>query len=153
MNTFKRRRLGLVIFLYLITGGLYGVYWIVRNGFAMYAADTRRRTAILPSVLLGTIVLFMSMVILAMRSVATNEVLQSAPQDFERFFLAAAFAAALIYLLAAVVSARIAKLICTYAGNRLGGVCSPVTAILLTFLGFTSAMYLQYHINRVLRTD
>jgi len=57
-------------------------------------------------------------------------------------FSVAALAAALLYLLAAVLSAQIAKLIRISVVGELPRSYSSSTAFLLTFLGFASAVYL-----------
>ena len=141
---FKKRNLGLVILLYLATGGLYGFYWIAKSGYAMNSADVRPRSAVLTSIMLGIFVVFAFTVGYAIRSVVTTS--QHALQ-FEQIFAFAAFNVVLLYLLAAILSARIATRIRARSSRR-DGVCSPVTAVVLTIVGFMSAIYLQYHINK-----
>lgn len=99
--------------------------------------------------LLGVLVVFISAVLLAMRSVVAREITHPVPSQIGVMLIIVALSAALIYLLAATISARIANAVRSAVATETHRTCSSLIAFLLTFLGFISALYLQYHINRL----
>lgn len=144
MNEFKKRNLGLVILLYTVTGGVYGIYWTARNAYSVNVREAGLPAAGLASALLGVFAVFITLVILAMASVINYEPSGSPPPNFKLFFFAAAVAVILVYILAAAISTRIARAIRLHPPRH----CSPSIAVFLTVIGFTSVIYLQYHVNQ-----
>jgi hypothetical protein len=145
---FGKQTLWLVVLLYLATGGSYGVYWIARNGYVVNAPGARRSATILTSLMLGALCVTVLAVGYAMRMVALHKGPGLVPH-FGEVFALGGVSTILMYIFAAIVSGLIAARIRACSMQQSGQACSPTTAVVLTVLGFTSAIYLQYHINRL----
>jgi hypothetical protein len=141
----KKRSLPLVVFLYLLTGGVYGLYWLATAGFAARVTRPELKTADLSGALLGAFALLMLAVILGMASLPDAAAPSMA--TFQQCFAVGALAAFLVYVVAAILSARLAKHL-RRPNVAEAGECSPAVAALLAVIAFTSAIYLQHHVNR-----
>jgi len=142
MSGLKKRNLLLVIVLYLITGGLYGIYWTAKTGFASNSKRAQHQTSILPILFIAVFMVLMSTVFVVVMNLQAS---QPTMRHSGVLLLIAAFAVVLTYVLAAALSVRIARVI-QGCGS---GPCSTALAVALTFAGFTNAIYLQHCINRL----
>lgn len=140
---FRTKSVWLVTFLILITSGVYAVYWLAKNGYAL-ERDSGSRTRSLPTVMLIAFAVFLLLVGVAMGTVVSAS---SAEPIRYRWQLLAAAVIALVafYWLAIRLSVRIARAITI---NEPAGKCSSGLTALLAVLGF-SPVYLQYHINKL----
>jgi hypothetical protein len=142
---FKKKNLLLVIILYLGTSGLYGIYWAIKNGYL--ASNLEGKKCLQCRLLVMLIVMLIVIIISSITYIATHDASHTAMNIMNFLFVIALVFTFFIYLVAAMVSANIARVISSYQISDLK--CSPVKAFVLTYVGFASALYLQYNINRI----
>ncbi len=150
----KSRSLPRTVVLYLITGGLYGIYLIINLGFAVSRESGGRRSWALTACLLTFALLIFAFAIVAPISAAIGE-----GELFQRVFSSGiAFLVALVlaictYTFAAVLASWIARFLRQkQASSGLKAHCSSSRAAWLTVLGFIGAIYLQHHVNSLSRS-
>lgn len=141
---FERRRVAFVVIMYIFTGGLYGIYLIANHGFAASQIDPHRGLRMLSRMLTVTVIVFCLTATVGLALVSSYEDPEPAAKTAKLLFLGAFGAAISTYVLAAMISSRVARVI----RDSRSTACSPSAASFLAFVGFSGSIYLQYKINR-----
>jgi len=154
-TSLKRRSLPMVIALFLITGGLYGIYLLLNLGFAVAKENGGRRSWALNGFIVAFVALILLFAILAPITAAVG-----GGQAFRRMFSPApamllAFVLAITtYILAAKVASSVGAFVrARQASLGIDAHCSSVVAAWLTILGFLGALYLQHHVNKIFPSE
>jgi hypothetical protein len=135
----KRASLPLIVAAHILSSGLYGLYWIMSRGHCVYFS--RGNTA--SKVFYWAVVLVIGAHFTFLFGVpAVTAVDQAMIQiSFTTVFLSTIVMTALVAIIAAGIAKRIGPV-------DAGRTISISAVVALTLLGFTSALYLQYWINK-----
>ena len=138
----KKKKLLIVTLLWAITGGMYAMYWLYRVGVDFYKTDELHRyKLILPRAMILLLTVHIILVILVL-GIGIGEL----RDQFNWFFIFGIVCIVIVYIFAFEIIGDIANVLCNIEGHQ--RLCSPVLAVILTFFGFASIIYLQAIINK-----
>lgn len=146
MNCLKKVPLPMVLLLYAVSGGLYGLYWLLSRSYCVYFSQKATGKKFfyfftISIMIVYFVFLFVGSVFFEVKAVEENF----------RYYRTILFPfAILIYLLVTIMAVNVAKYVNNCGPKR---AAAPSVVIALTFLGFTSTLYLQSRINGLEQTD
>lgn len=131
----KHASLSLVVVAHILSSGLYGLYWIMSRGHCVYFSQGNRASKVFYWVVVFVILAHFTFLFGAPAVWPVDQI------SFNTVFLSTIVMTALV----AIIAARIAKQIGPVDADD---TISISVVVALTLLGFTSALYLQYWVNK-----
>jgi hypothetical protein len=135
------------ISLYLITGGIFGFYWLLKYGYKIYFSRDVRIKKIFYVFILACLTIFIS--VLAAGPIF-SAIGASSPAVFKKLIFIELLIALLLYIGTGAIAVDIAG--CINACNKNNGEriqVSAQSAFFFTLSGFASSLYLQNKINKL----
>lgn len=141
MSCLKRVGIPSAILLYAVSGGLYGLYWIVSRSYCVYFSQGGGRKHFYSFAVAIIAVYF---VLLFLFTVPVFFHAKEGESNFSSFRTILFPLAITIHLLLIIMAVHVAKYVNSCGLQR---VAATSVVVVLTLLGFTSALYLQSRIN------
>ena len=143
----KKVNLTYTVLLYLLTGGIYAIYWFITRSKKIYRLNRSNLKCLLPYFIAIAVIFYALVPIIAMVINFDNEIRNT----FRVIFRLGFFVSIIVYIAIATIGSDIAKYIRTQETVIASPSCSPRKAFWLSFVGMISCIYLQRHINRTNR--
>lgn len=139
----KRQSLLLTILLYYFTGGVYAIIWLNKIGYIYYDAKSGWKHYITKIIILAFVALIISVFLVI------GIGLEHLTDFIEWFYIFSLSCVMVIYGFSFIVVTDVAKSIMFERGVK----CSLRLVGILTFIGLTSIIYLQWCINKQVKQN